>query len=77
MQPSDLSFSWSWQEINQLLDLGEDVIPFDASEVRHRDTTSLKFCSDKETNFCKPILSYGDIYEIGILTSKKFLKSEE
>jgi hypothetical protein len=75
-QPSDTSFSWKWNEINNLLEFGEGVIPFSAIEVRHRDAIALVFNSEKETDFCKPLLSSGEIYEIGILSSNGFLLNE-
>lgn len=74
-EPSDLSFNWSWQEINKILNLDTDVVPSFASDVRDRDAIALIFRSEKETELCKPRLSNGDIYEIGILTSNGFYKS--
>lgn len=73
--PSDLSFNWSWQEINKILNLDTDVVPSSASEDRGRDAIVLIFRSEKETELCKPRFSNGDIYEIGVLTSNGFNKS--
>jgi hypothetical protein len=73
--PSDVSFNWSWQEINKVLNLDKDVVPSSASEVRDRDAIALIFRSDIETDLCKPLLSNGDIYEIGNLTSSGFSKN--
>ncbi|MEN1970029.1 hypothetical protein WMZ97_18390 [Lentibacillus sp. N15] len=36
-EPSNLSFNWSWREINRILNLGTDVKPSFASEVRKKE----------------------------------------
>ncbi|MFD1032817.1 hypothetical protein [Metaplanococcus flavidus] len=75
-EPSNLSFNWSWEELNKLLEIRENVVPSAATAVRDRDAIAIIFCDDTESELCKSHLNNGNIYEFGILASDGFSKMD-
>jgi len=69
------SFSWSWEDLKEHIDVPQGLLPAYATPIRDRDAIALVFRSDTENEFCRAREPNGDIYEIGTLKSEGFKRA--
>lgn len=75
--PPEKSFSWSYDDLNSILQLPRSVFPYKAYNERERDSISIIFKSEVENDFCKKELENGKIFEFGKLLSTGFVLNVE